>query len=464
MTYHVLCIDDEADYLFSIKKILKKEFQVSTALSIEKALDVLKMGDVDVILLDLELGAFNGLSALDLFKKNYPLVEILMLSGHKNPKEIVESIKKGASDYVTKGEFPDEILAAIHKAIKNKDLKDRYAALIENYNTPALNQKLVGEAESFLGVLDQAQRLIGFDANVLIEGESGTGKDLLARYLHQIERNKRRPFIMLNCAAIPENLVESELFGHEKGSFSGAVQRSIGKFELANDGDIFLDEIQALKPTLQAKLLTILQSKEFYRLGGNTAIRVNFRVIAASNTCLEKLVEKGEFREDLFHRLKVISLRMPPLRARQKDIPLFVSYFSKKFSKDNENRKKFSKEALDVLLDYSWPGNVRELENVIRSLTIMCDKEVVDMSDLPSHILYSKGSRKDHQDGPLNLYFRLPTVKLNRFLQEAEHKYAKTVLEANSGNKSATAKVLGVSRQKVHKIFKSKPLLGNYNA
>lgn len=464
MPFHMLCIDDDAQFLFSIQSILKTKYKVSTAQNFKEAKKILLSSDIDLVFLDLELKDIDGLMALELIKKEFPSVEVFMLSGHKDPKQIVESVRKGAIDYISKDSYSDEIFAYIDKALHNRDLKDRYAALIQNYNPAPIEKEFIGGAESFQSVLDQARRLRGFNANVLIEGDSGTGKELLARYIHNIENDPKRPFIAVNCATIPEGLAESELFGHEKGAFSGASERRAGKFELADGGDIFLDEINSLKVEVQAKFLRALQEKEFYRVGGIKSISVNFRVIATSNINLASLVEKGKFREDLYHRLKVLSLVMPALKKRKEDIPLLANHFVSKFPQDKQ--KRFTERALKMLAEYEWPGNIRELQNIVQSLVILSPSKIIDVCDLPKQIYQNQSSLSESKITRISLgnnkYFDdfalEPDLPLSAFRKETESRYIKWVLDLQEGNKAATARVLGVSRVTLHSMLKSKIL------
>ncbi|MBU0505637.1 MAG: sigma-54 dependent transcriptional regulator [bacterium] len=466
MSYHVLCLDDDAIFLKAVSSYLKRQYKVSTAENVLEAEIVLAQGDVDLLLLDVQLGDENGVDVLKAFKQKHPSLDVLMFSGHKDPKQIVEAMKYGASDYLTKDTYPDEVIAYIDKILKNKDIKDRYRALIENINESKTKQHaFVGSSRNFRDVLEKASRLKGYMANVLIEGDSGTGKEVLARYIHSNEGLQGRPFIAVNCAAIPDNIMESELFGHEKGSFTGALHRKVGKLELADGGDVFLDEISSLKLELQGKLLRALEQQEFYRVGGVKSLSVNFRVVAATNVRLIDLVRAGKFREDLYHRLNVINLILPPLKERKSDIKKLLEHFFHKYC-DRYKKiklKGFTQRAIDVLSDYVWPGNVRELKNMVQSLIIMSDGAYIDIYDLPKIVLGA-----DHACGQsvriiknddFENFLINPQLTLTAFRYKMEQQYVKSVIASQHGNKSKAAELLGISRVTLHGMLKKDPSL-----
>ena len=306
----------------------------------------------------------------------------------------------------------------------------------------------MGQCSSIQYLLDSLDRLKGHNASVLISGESGTGKEVLARKIHEIENNSKRPFIAVNCAAIPENLIESELFGHEKGSFTGAIRRKIGKFELASGGDLFLDEINSLKPELQAKLLRVLQEKEFYRVGGNDPIQVKARIIAATNTDLEKDVETGQFRQDLLYRLRVIHLTMPALRERLEDLDELIQYFFNKY--DPSHKKTLGESAYQVFCQYNWPGNIRELENLIQSLIIMTPQDVIETEHLPTWFGNKKTPQAIESVGSQQVSIEKMNQSLKELISKHERHYIQKALDEFKGNVSQVAKVLKVSRNTVY--------------
>lgn len=448
MNYHVLCIDDDANFLTKMKFDLGKQCRLSTATNLGDGTRVVQNNSVDLVFLDIGLGQENGIEGLRQIKALDPSLDVVMVSGHRDPRLIVQAVRAGASDYICKPFEKDELVAVMEKLEHVKMLRDHHDALLAGLNPSDAMSRIVGVSRAVRDLLDKAARLKGHDANVLIEGESGTGKELVARYLHSIEDAKHRPFIAVNCAAIPENLIESELFGHEKGSFTGAIARKIGKFELANGGDIFLDEISSLRLDLQAKILRVLQEKEICRIGGQSTIKVGFRVISATNENLDAMVAHGTFRMDLFHRLRVVQLGMPPLRGRAEDIPLLVRHFLGKYSKPGHH-KEMSPEALEYFKTYRWPGNVRELENIVHNLIIMSPNGVIGEADLPGWIKKSAGTS---DATAVSAAANAKTLK--ECLKTAEKAYIEKALRAVNGNKSKAAADLDVSRTTLHTKLK----------
>lgn len=460
MTYHILWIDDDPEFLLTARSDLKKAFTISTATTLNAGLQILRQETIDLVLLDLHIGEEDGLEGLRQVKQEMPSADIVMVTGAKDPKVIVQAVRAGAADYLCKPFERDELTAVIEKLQAVKQIRDRHDALIADLNPSAMRSRFVGVSLAFRKLLEQADRLKGHQANILLQGESGTGKELLARHVHSLEANPQRPFIAVNCAAIPEGLIESELFGHEKGAFTGATQRKIGKFELASGGDIFLDEISALRLDLQAKILRVLQEKEIVRVGGNTPIRVDFRVLSATNDSLETRVARGEFRMDLYHRLRVIQLHLPALRERREDIPLLIAYFLDKFSKVT-GPKRITAEALRRLQMYEWPGNVRELENVIHSLVILTPDEIIGEQHLPH---WAMNGIADHIRTAAHVPTRswdalaeLPALR--EYVRQAERSYIEHVLRVHEGDKSKTAQALAVGRTTLYAKLKEVGLM-----
>jgi DNA-binding NtrC family response regulator len=451
----ILLIDDDQDFLIAMRMQLRAEYAVLTADSIAGGLSTLKDQDVDLILLDVGLGDENGLEAIKMIRDVHPLVGVVMLSGRRDVQTVVEAIRAGAVDYLTKPVDNDQIAAVMEKAVATRNMQEKCEALLQSQaGSKKGNGKIIFKSRKMQELLQQAEQVRGHEANVLIVGETGTGKELLARYIHEQEDNKKRPFIVVNCAAIPEHLLESELFGHEAGAFTGANRRRIGKFELADGGDIFLDEISTMKLDLQVKLLRVLQEKEFCRLGSNLPIKADFRVIAACNQSLEQMVERGAFRADLFHRLRVIQLALPPLRERTEDIPLLVEHFICKYG-DAENRKQITTAAMSKLKDYSWPGNVRELANVVRSLVIMTSGDIIDSTSFPSWVLninQAPNTNSVSLNGAENgSVLPVPdnaqsVTALKDYVREAEKRGIELALEKCGGDKSKAATALGICR------------------
>ncbi|EKD51540.1 MAG: hypothetical protein ACD_62C00238G0003 [uncultured bacterium] len=461
LLFNILCIDDDPSFLLATKSVLKKKYMVTTALSFEEGLKILETQLIDLLFLDVKLGKENGIDLLYKIKELHPNLDVVMLSGERDPQLIVNAIRDGASDYICKPCPSEDLLAVVEKQLKNREIKDRYEALIEDMNECQSLKGFIGKSKSLTDVLDSAKRLKGYNASVLIEGESGTGKELLARHLHGLEEDVRRPFIAVNCAAIPDNLLESELFGYEQGAFTGASKKKVGKFELANGGDIFLDEINSLRPELQAKLLRALQEKEFYRLGGTQSIQVKFRVIAATNVDLQEEVRNNHFRQDLLYRLRVVSLTMPPLRKRQEDIDELVAFFIKKHSRADQ-KKLVSPAVLEFFKQYKWPGNIRELENVLQSLIIMAVGDKIVLADLPQWMTATE--QKSVLDP--NSYEAVPELKFSKIdqslknvMQKMEQEYIKKVIENTGGNVTEAARLLGVSRSKVYYTLRDEETL-----
>ena len=442
--YKILCVDDDEDFLANMRLKLYGFFSVLTANSVEQGIAVIKTSMVDLVLLDMSIGGESGLEGIRRFKSADSTVDVAFLSGQKDPRIIVDGVRAGAIDYLTKPFAIEELQAIVEKQMAARHMKERYDALVDAQNSSGSDVGIIYRSAAIGGILSQADQLKGHGANVLIVGETGTGKELLARYIHRIEGGTHRPFIAVNCAAIPENLIEAELFGVEPGAYTGALRRRLGKFELADGGDIFLDEIGSLKADLQTKILRILQEHEFCRVGGNETIEADFRVIAATNDALEERVSRGEFRMDLYHRLRVIQFTMPPLRDRTEDIAPLVDHFLRRFSK-NGVVKRFTQEAMSRLMAYHWPGNVRELANVVQSMNILSSGERIDESVFPPWVL--NGCTNGASSGELNL----PTVELTvgalrEYVARAERQYIQHALKVCNGDKSKAARSLNLGR------------------
>lgn len=448
MGHHILCIDDDKDFLFTLKTCLKSKYQVSIASGINEAVQILSQDPVDLVLLDVNLGEEkSGIADIPQIKKIDPAVVIVMFSGYKDPKLIVDSIKMGASDYLYKPYSYEELLCVIETNLSKKHTADRNETLVEHFNEAAKGVQIIGNSPEMQDLLEKAQKVKGHDTSLLIEGESGTGKEVFARYLHSLEKTPKRPFIAVNVAAIPDGLIESELFGHEKGAFTGADKRKIGKFEIANGGDLFLDEVNCLSKDFQAKLLRVLQEKEFFRVGGNELVRVNVRIISASNKDLYEEVARGSFREDLFYRLRVLNFTIAPLRERIEDIKPLIDHFMSKYSQ-NRHKKFIHPDILKKLQLYKWPGNVRELENVIQSLIIMSTQDEIGLADLPDY--FHKTHLVPHDLGSPDNKNALTYVRTDQSLKEFRDEWEKyfiyKALEQNGGNFAKAARTLKISR------------------
>ncbi len=399
----LLCIDDDSSFLIWLQSELNA-YPIDHAASLDAALLILEDESVDFILLDIGLGNENGLDGIARIKKINRHIPIIMVTGYTDSAYIVEAIKRGACDYISKPFKPIDLIARIEKNKQAAFESEKHDAICEALFSNVDAHAIIGNSPLFTSVLKTARKLKGYHhANILIQGESGTGKELIARYIHGLEANPRRPFIVVNCAAIPEHLAESELFGHEKGAFTGAIQKKIGKFMLADGGDIFLDEIGCLSGSAQSKLLRVLQEREFCAVGSNQMQQSNFRVIAATNDNLMTKITDGLFRLDLYHRLCTVNLSVPALRDRPGDIPLLANYFLEKHSQLH-GKKKLSHAAIQKLQIYDWPGNARELENAIHHAYIVNNGDVIDPTSLPM---------PDVVAGTISHNYQIPAQKLH---------------------------------------------------
>ncbi|RMD86999.1 MAG: sigma-54-dependent Fis family transcriptional regulator [Candidatus Dadabacteria bacterium] len=391
----ILVVDDEPGVRDSLTLLLKGNYDVITAEDGEEAIGQVAELQPDVVILDLILPKVDGIEALKSIRKSNPSIPIVILSATNTVKSAVQALKCGAVDYISKPFDVEELKQVIESALSsspdNGSQTNRAESLPRKPVLPEYSGDfgpMIGKAPSMKELFSKIKHIAKCDTTVLISGESGTGKELVARLIHSESERSGAPFIPINCSAIPETLIESELFGHEKGAFTTAVGRRVGHFELADGGTLFLDEIGELSLQVQVKLLRFLQEQEFYRVGSTVPRRVDVRVVAATNRNLEEAIKEGRFREDLYYRLNVIGLKLPPLRDRFEDIPYLAEFFVEKFSSSYKGRKlQFSQEAMNRLVEYNWPGNVRELENVVESLMALSTKDLIEESDLPEKIV-----------------------------------------------------------------------------
>ncbi|MGA1862106.1 sigma-54 dependent transcriptional regulator [Deferribacter thermophilus] len=427
----VLIVDDEENHRFMIRLHLEKDYYIFEAKNGLEALNILDEENVDLILLDIKMDVMDGLTFLAHLRKKSVDIPVIVISAFNNVRTAVESMKLGALDYITKPVDIEQLKSQI-KNLLNKKV-DKNESYLDDYIYDGVYSK------DGLGKIIEVLKLVApTDATVLIMGESGTGKELVARSIHQNSPRKDKPFLAVNCAALNENLIESELFGHEKGAFTGADKSKLGKFELANGGTLFLDEVGELPLVTQAKLLRVLQEGTFERVGGTKTIKTDVRIIAATNRDLEKMVSDGEFREDLYYRLNVFPIKLPPLRERKDEIPLLLDYFIKKYSqKFQKIVKNYDKGFLDKLMMYDFPGNIRELENIVERSIILARGEILTAELLPP----LKNSSVQVSD----------TVKNMR---EHEIEAIKKALKETGGNKTKAAKILGISRKTLHNKLK----------
>jgi DNA-binding NtrC family response regulator len=380
----VLVVDDEVGIRESLRMILKQDYEVALAKNAEEAFELFKHHSPDVILLDILLPDLDGLKVLEQLKKRDPDGIVIMITSTRTLKTTIEAMKLGADDYITKPFDIDELRLAIHRCLSSLSLKKEIEYHRDEQQRQFHADEMIGQSRAVTEMKGVIRQVAESRSTVLILGESGTGKELVARAVHFQSPRRNGPFITINCAAIPETLIESELFGVEKGAFTNAFEKRLGRFEVAHQGSVFLDEIGELSLNTQAKILRVLDEKEFNRVGGTKTIKVDVRLIAATNQDLPYLIRDGRFREDLYFRIHVVPIQLPPLRQRKEDIPLLVDHFIRKYGLENRKRiQGVSPEALIHLMRYDWPGNVRELENLIERAVALATREVIEPADLP---------------------------------------------------------------------------------
>lgn len=445
----ILVLDDEISICTSLTFALEDRFAVKATTEPAQALQWVQQETFHLCLLDLRIGQVDGLEMLVQLKELQPEMLVVIMTAYGSIASSVEAMKKGAYTYLTKPLHTDAMFSAIDQALEYQRLNRQVEYLSDELAEKFTTRGIVGNSPALQQVFRKIEKLKDLDTNVLITGESGTGKELVARALHFSGNRRKHRFVDLNCAAIPENLLESELFGHQKGAFSGAVVDKAGKFEYAQQGTLFLDEIGDMPLGLQAKLLRVLQQKEVTPLGANRPISLDVRVIAATNQDLEEEVKAGTFRQDLYYRLNVVSLQLPPLREMPQDIPLLVRHFLRLHCGGEDQRvKNITEEAMKALLQYQYPGNVRELGNIIESTLVMAEGDAITLKDLPESVR-NASPRPTFQVG--NLYQQLA----GKPMEEIEAHVIEATLEKNQGHRQKTAEMLGISerglRNKIHK-------------
>jgi two-component system response regulator HydG len=445
----ILIVDDDPGHLTTLKTILKSwGYRVEGADDGQSALDLIRERPFDLILMDVRMARMSGLEALKHIKTYNPAIPILIMTAYSSVESAVEAIKAGAYDYLTKPLDFEALKLTIERALEHIHLKAENRALKEKLVAEFDIRNIVGKSRAMKDLLDMLAMVSPAEATVLITGESGTGKELIARCIHYNSPRKRHPMVVVNCAALTDTLLESELFGHEKGAFTGADKRREGRFMQADKGTIFLDEIGETSPTMQAKLLRVIQEREIERVGGEETLKVDVRILAATNRNLEEDVSAGKFREDLFYRLNVVTLNVPALRDRRDDIPLLAQHFLEKYSaKNRKTVKGFTPQAMDLLVKYEWPGNVRELENAIERGVILLTGEHISEKELPLSILQNVDPAEEHLLSPAAAADPRP-------LEEVEREAILAALEAVGGNKSEAARRLGITRKTLHQKLK----------
>jgi len=431
----VLIVDDDEGMRDTLTAILKREYRVLRVSSGEAALPVLNKEDVDLLLLDVRLPGISGFEVLRIVKENYNLIEVLMISALHEIESAVQAMKLGAYHYITKDFDYDQLRSLVRNASERQNLNRQVLTLSAQVQDQTEREFVVGPSKMTRDIVDLVNKIAKLSATVLILGESGTGKELLARRIHRESGDPDAPFIAVNLAAIPRELAESTLFGHERGAFTGAHRQQLGKFELASNGTLFLDEIGDLRLDLQAKLLRAIQEGEIERVGGTKPVKTEFRLIAATNVDLEKAVKDGKFREDLYYRINVIPIKLPPLRERGEDVPQLVDFFLKRYNtKFHKSIKGVTPPAVDVLRKYWWPGNIRELENLIERLVAVSDKDYISEEDLPLEFHFAQLEPQDEHTENL---FEAAT---NTF----ERNFILRALEKNGWSVTNTAEYLGI--------------------
>ncbi len=441
----VMVVDDEKNIREALDGVLKDEgYAVISAGSAEEAFKRLDQSVPDAVLLDIWLPGMDGTDALKEMKRLYPSVPVIMISGHANIETAVRTTKLGAYDFIEKPLSLDKVILTVEHALEHRRLTEENSLL---KSKALLKYGIIGNSKPIQALKNDIKRVASSNSWVLITGENGTGKEFVARNIHLLSGRSGMPFIEVNCAAIPEELIESELFGHERGAFTSAVAQKKGKFDMADKGTIFLDEIGDMSLKAQAKVLRILQEQTFERVGGTELIKVDVRVIAATNKNLREQIIKGTFREDLYYRLNVIPFHVPPLRERPEDIPLFIEHFLREYSQETTREMlSITDDALDVLSGYEWPGNVRELKNLIERLVIMTPSNTITPEDIPAYI---KGAQPAH---PTNI-FRSNLLKEAR--RDFEKEFILRKLKEFGGNISKTAESIGIERSHLYRKIRS---------
>jgi two-component system response regulator PilR (NtrC family) len=414
--------------------MLKKEgYQITTALSAKEALKKMSKDDYDVVISDLKMKDMNGLALIDEINKREVFPYVIIMTAFATIESAIEALKKGAFDYITKPFKVDEIKLAVARALEQGKIRTENVFLKKQLKKTEGFTEIIGKSDAIMELLSQVRKIADSESTVLLTGESGTGKELIARAVHQHSYRSEKPFVTVNCGALPEELLESELFGHMRGSFTGAIKDKEGLFKVANEGTFFLDEVGEMSPRIQVKLLRVLQEKEIVPIGGTAPLKVDVRLVAATNADLENDVNIGRFRKDLFYRLNVIPIHIPPLRDRKEDIPLLIDYFLKRFTKPDGKPRKISAEAKKILCGYPWPGNVRELENVLERATTLQTGATIGEKDLPEKLVKGQGR------------VLAKTKELeNPTLEAIEKSYIFWVLRESGWQKQRAAEILGI--------------------
>ncbi len=455
MKGRILVVDDEKNTREGLQRSLEPlGYEVALAANASEAMEALKGGEIDLMLTDLRMPGMDGLQLIKVAQKVSPKMQIIMLTAYGTVETAVEAMKQGAYDYLTKPVNLDELESRVRHALASTRLLNENVMLKERLHKKYGFENILGNSAAMKRVFETVRQVAPTKVTVHIVGESGTGKELIANAIHNVSPRKDKPFIAVHCAALSKSLLESELFGHEKGAFTGAVASKQGRFERADGGTLFLDEVSEIEPDIQVKLLRFLEEWEFERVGGIKTIKVDVRLVTATNRNLEELVEAGRFREDLYYRLNVVTVKVPPLRERKEDIAMMSRAFLAELSVENSKSvMSISPEALDALVAYDWPGNVRELRNVIESLVVLCPGDTIELGQLPANI--RKPSREKEVVVSDREGTEIPGPKIlvpaGTSLQDAEKLLIQETLRNNDNNISKTARILNISRRTLHR-------------
>lgn len=445
--YNILAVDDDKSISTLVKSILslEKQHEVNTVISGEACLKYIREQIPDLILMDIQMPGIDGIETLKRVKEYHSRIPVIMMSAHGTIERAVRSMRLGAYDFITKPIERERLLITVKNALMTSSLKREVDELKSELKQKYTFKNIIGQSGVMQEVFKSVEKVVDSNVTVLIQGESGTGKELIARAIHYHGKTRaNKPFVAVNCTALPESLLESELFGHEKGAFTGAAGRRVGKFEQASNGTIFLDEVGLMSPTTQAKVLRVLQEREFERVGGTDLIKVDVRVISATNKDLEEAMKKGEFREDLYYRISVFPIKLPALKERKEDIPLLAAHFLNKYNEqENKEIEGMSPEALELLMAYNWPGNVRELENAIERAVVLAVDEDIGAKELPAAVR-SLGEKKLYESDNT----------LSSWIEKLEEEALRQALLENEGNISKTAKKLGIGRATIYRKAK----------
>ncbi|MBD3385942.1 response regulator [candidate division KSB1 bacterium] len=430
-----------------IEASLRKEgkYEIRTALSGEACLNSLKESIPDLVLLDIQMPGIDGLETLKQIKQMDSRIPVIMMTAHGTIERAVQSMKLGAYDFLTKPFQRDRLIVTVNNALLNSSLRKEVDELRSELKNKYAFENIIGQCGGMQDVFKTVEKVVDSNVTVLIQGESGTGKELIARAIHHHSSSRSaKPFVAVNCSALPESLLESELFGHEKGAFTGATTRRIGKFEQANGGTIFLDEIGLMSPATQSKLLRVLQEREFERVGGNELVKVEVRVISATNKDIEEAMKNDEFREDLYYRISVFPIKLPPLRERKEDIPALIAHFIRKYNlQENKKIEGVSADGLELMMAYNWPGNVRELENAIERAVVLSNGPEIVANDLPAAVR-ALGEKRIYESDKT----------LAGWIEKLEEQALRQALLECEGNISKTAKKLGIGRATIYRKAK----------